>query len=184
MASSNVLILDDEVGILNALIRSLRGAELMIAVATSAEQGLEVLEQGDFKVVISDQRMKGMQGTEFLALVKKLHPQVVTIMLTGHATLETAIRAVNEGGIYRLLTKPWSDSELRESVLSALAKYDAGLHAAQGQRTVARRHREQVQLEQLYPGITAIEKDSSGRVILGALSDLEGNVIKSRLDDE
>lgn len=77
-----------------------------------------------FKLVISDERMIGMQGSELLAILKERYPATLRILLTGHATLEAAMKAVNQGEIYRFFTKPWNDTELKFAICSAIERYD------------------------------------------------------------
>ncbi|MEI7671975.1 MAG: response regulator, partial [Deltaproteobacteria bacterium] len=76
------------------------------------------------KVIVSDEQMEGMQGSELLAEVQRRFPLTIRIMLTGHATLEATMRAVNEGGVYRFLTKPWDEAMLRLALSAAIEKYN------------------------------------------------------------
>lgn len=96
----SVLLVDDEENILKALQRLLMDEDdIEIVTATSGEEGLKLLpDLSGLGVIVSDQRMPGMQGSEFLARVQELYPETVRILLTGHATMEAAIHAVNAGG--------------------------------------------------------------------------------------
>ena len=118
-----VLFVDDEPKVLDGFRRQLR-KHTEILTATSGLEGLDMLEwQGPFAVVVSDMRMPGMSGTEFLAAVRERSPDSVRIVLSGQADLESAIAAVNEGQIFRFLTKPCSADALRGAVDAGLAQH-------------------------------------------------------------
>ena len=104
--NDKILVVDDEQNLLDSLKRQLR-KKFSIITALGPEKGLESFSgQGPFPVVVSDLSMPGMNGIEFLSRVKKCTPESVCILLTGNADLENAIKAVNEGAIFRFLTKP------------------------------------------------------------------------------
>ncbi|HYD59273.1 MAG TPA: EAL domain-containing protein [Noviherbaspirillum sp.] len=107
-----LLLVDDEPNILGALRRQLRGAGYQILTAGSGQEGLSQLEKHEVDVIISDQRMPGMTGVEFLRTVKQLYPDTVRIVLSGFTELQSVTDAVNEGAIYKFLTKPWDDAQL------------------------------------------------------------------------
>lgn len=111
-----LLLLDDEENILNALARLLRREPYRVYTATNAEQAFELLALHDIQVIISDQRMPQMSGTEFLSKVKTMYPQTVRLVLSGYTDLKSVTAAVNEGSIYRFLTKPWDDKQLKEEI--------------------------------------------------------------------
>jgi diguanylate cyclase (GGDEF)-like protein len=118
-AQRTVLIVDDEANVLSALRRLLRRDGYRIITAGSAREGLELLATHSVQVVLSDQRMPGMNGTEFLSRVKELHPQTIRIILSGYTELESVIDAINRGAIYRFFTKPWNDDALRGDIHAA-----------------------------------------------------------------
>jgi len=115
----SLLIVDDEPSILLALKRVLADEGYGVLTAGTAHEGLELLARENIQVVISDQRMPGMSGTEFLGRVKILHPDTVRMVLSGYADLETVTAAVNEGAVYKFLDKPWNNELLREQILEA-----------------------------------------------------------------
>lgn len=120
----SLLIVDDEENNLRALKRVLRGQGYDIQTATSALAGLELLANGQIAVIVSDQRMPGMSGTEFLRRVKLLYPDTVRIVLSGYTDLAAVTAAINEGAIYKFLTKPWEDEALREDIRQAFRLYE------------------------------------------------------------
>ena len=163
---SKILLVDDEANVLSALNRALFDEPYEIITADSAEQALETMKRHSFKVVVSDERMSGMQGSEFLSLVQELYPETIRILLTGHATLEAAIKAVNMGGIYRFFTKPWNDLEIKFAVRSALEKYDLEAENRRLLNTIRQQALELKVLERRYPGITRLVKDRQGSFVL------------------
>lgn len=120
-----ILLVDDEVNITKSLRRLLMQVdEYEIFIGNSGEEGLEhIREEGDIGVIISDQRMPQMTGVEFLGEARKLVPDAVRILLTGYADIEASIAAINQGAVYRYLTKPWQDDELLATVAEAAAHY-------------------------------------------------------------
>ena len=111
-----VLCVDDEANILSALKRSLRGAGYCVLTAGGGEQALAMLEQVPVDVLLSDMRMPGMDGAQLLEQVHARWPQVVRILLTGQANLESSVAAINRGRILRYLRKPWDEVELLGAV--------------------------------------------------------------------
>ena len=118
-----ILLVDDEVNILHALKRVLRKEPYRILTATSGEEGLRLLEQQPVAVVCSDQRMPGMSGVAFLAEVRRRWPQTLRILLTGYADIQAAMDAINRGEVYRFLSKPWKEEELRLLFREAVERY-------------------------------------------------------------
>jgi diguanylate cyclase (GGDEF)-like protein len=119
-----LLLVDDEPNILSALKRLLRGAGLRILSAPGGKEGLEILAAEHVDVIVSDQRMPGMTGVEFLRIVKHSHPETVRMVLSGFTELQSVTDAVNEGAIYKFLTKPWDDTLLRAHILEAFRHKD------------------------------------------------------------
>lgn len=119
--SITLLLVDDEENILNSLRRVLRAEPYRLLVANSGESALEVLTSTSVDLVVSDARMPGMDGATLLAHVQQHWPQCLRILLTGYADVSTTIKAINEGQIYRYVSKPWDDDELRLIIRQALA---------------------------------------------------------------
>ncbi|MGH8613591.1 MAG: response regulator, partial [Gammaproteobacteria bacterium] len=118
-----VLIVDDDPVVVVLLSRLLEQDNYKVLNANSARAGLELLATHPVEVVVSDQVMPEMDGIEFLSRVKELHPETVRIILTGHAEPETITKAVNRGWIYKFMSKPWNDEDLRAQVNEAFAHH-------------------------------------------------------------
>lgn len=116
-----VLFVDDEKNILSALRRLFHGSGNRVLLAESAEEGLALLEDEPVDVVVSDMRMPGMDGSAFLEEVRRRWPDVVRMLLTGFADVASTIQAINRGEVYRYITKPWDDNDLRLIVRNAIA---------------------------------------------------------------
>ena len=114
-----LLLVDDEPNILASLKRLLRRDAYHILTANSGQEGLDVLASHAVDVIVSDQRMPGMLGADFLRKAKLLCPQTIRIMLSGYTELQAVTDAVNEGAIFKFLTKPWEDHQLREHIAEA-----------------------------------------------------------------
>ncbi|HTD06261.1 EAL domain-containing protein [Undibacterium sp.] len=114
-----LLLVDDEPNILASLKRLLRREGYQILLANSGQEGLEILEKNRVDVIISDQRMPNMTGVEFLRTAKISHPDTVRIVLSGYTELQSITDAINEGAIYKFLTKPWEDDQLRSNIQEA-----------------------------------------------------------------
>lgn len=121
--SGRVLFVDDEVGILSALKRVFRRESYEIETAQGGAAGLEVFRRFRPAVVISDYRMPGMSGVEFLAKARAIDPETVRLMLTGCTDLPAAEAAINQGEVWRFLTKPWDEGDLRDTVASANERF-------------------------------------------------------------
>jgi response regulator RpfG family c-di-GMP phosphodiesterase len=120
-----VLFVDDEEHILKSLKRLLRKEPYQVFTAVGGEAGLEVLEENpDIQMVVSDQRMPGMCGTEFLAKVKAKYPETIRLVLSGFAEASAIVDAINEGEVFRFIAKPWTDEDLKSTFRQCLEHYD------------------------------------------------------------
>jgi two-component system NtrC family sensor kinase len=121
---TRILCVDDERNVLRALERIFLDEDYEILTAASGEEGLQVLgDSPQVQVVISDFRMPGMNGVEFLKEVFKRRPQTIRIVLSGYADTAAVVAAINEGKIYKFIPKPWNDDELRMTVAKALEHF-------------------------------------------------------------
>lgn len=123
-AQRTILLVDDEENILSALTRLLRRDGYRILRAGSGREALELLASNKVGVILSDQRMPEMSGVEFLRKAKELYPETLRIVLSGYTDLKSVTDAINEGAVYKFLTKPWEDELLRIHVREAFELYE------------------------------------------------------------
>lgn len=112
MNKIRILYIDDEVNNLNSFKASFRKI-YDIYVADSAAVGLDILNEKEIDILLVDQRMPTMTGVEFLESIAEIFPDVIKILITGYIDIEILINAINKGHIYRYLSKPWNDEELK-----------------------------------------------------------------------
>jgi PAS domain S-box-containing protein len=120
-----LLYMDDEVNLLAAVRRALRHSGYRVLTASSAEEAFEILATNEVGVILCDQRMPGMSGTEFLSRVKQMYPNAVRMVLSGYTDLQSVTDAVNRGAIFKFLTKPWIEEELAEAVRDAFVEFES-----------------------------------------------------------
>lgn len=118
-----ILVVDDEVEIIKSLRRQFM-RQYKVNIASSADEALKILKEKPIQVIISDQRMPGMNGSEFLSEVEKKYPDSIRMLLTGFADINAVIQAVNDGNIFRYVTKPWNPIELDNIVGEAFERHE------------------------------------------------------------
>lgn len=177
---TNLCIVDDEANVLNALRRMLFNAAappalpgLQVTVFTSPIEALEHVGNHPVDLVISDYRMPVMDGVSFLLRVKELQPDAARIILSACTDMAGIVRAINEAGIFRFVSKPWSDVELKTAVAQALAHRELLVEnrrladEVRCQRgIVSRQQLELARLEAEAPGITRVRWTEDGGVLL------------------
>ena len=119
-----ILCVDDEANILHSIKRLLRKEGYRLLTASSGVEGLKILEENDVHLILSDQRMPHMSGTEFLAAVSKKYPDVIRIILTGYTEVDSITESINKGNIYKFFLKPWNDQNLKLEIGKALEQYE------------------------------------------------------------
>ncbi|MEO5933854.1 MAG: EAL domain-containing protein [Duganella sp.] len=118
-----LLIVDNEASLVSAIKRALRSEGYRIVAAASAEEALDVLARTPVQVILCEHRLPGMSGPKFLAIATRLYPDTMRLILSGYTELESVLEAVNRGEIYRFLTKPWDDAQLRQNIGDAFRRY-------------------------------------------------------------
>jgi diguanylate cyclase (GGDEF)-like protein/PAS domain S-box-containing protein len=121
--AQTLLIVDDDVNVLASLHRLFRRDGYQILTAASPTEAFELLALHAVQVIVCDQRMPAMSGTEFLSKVKEMYPETIRIILSGYTGLEAVLDAINRGAIYRFYTKPWDDTQLRDNIRLAFHHY-------------------------------------------------------------
>lgn len=120
---SVLLVIDDEMPILNSLKRLLRNESYRIKVANTTSEALDILASERVQVILSEQKMPDMSGTEFFEKMKFMYPDTIRMILSGFTDLDTVVDAVNRGSVFKFLTKPWDDQVLKKDIYEAFADY-------------------------------------------------------------
>ena len=177
---SNLLIVDDEAHVLSALRRMLLNADappllpdLKLKSFTSPIAALEHVRSHHVDLVVTDYRMPVMDGVSFLMHVKELQPDTARIILSACTDMEGIVRAINEAGIFRFVSKPWSDSELKTNIAQVLAHRELLVEnrmladQVRCQRgVISQQQHELARLEYESPGITRVRWTADGGVLL------------------
>ncbi len=164
-----ILLVDDDESVLSGLKRALYDEPFSISTESVPAKALRLVASNDFDVVVSDHDMPEMSGAIFLEEVRKLDPTVVCFMLTGKATLDMAIAAINEGIVDRFFCKPCNHVDLAASIRSALEQRAL---LSESRRLLWMYRRQEAQMERLereYPNLTKVDRDDSGAILLDDL---------------
>lgn len=176
---STLLLVDDEEKVLNSLIRLFRKDNYKILTALSGTDGLEVLSNNKVDLILSDYMMPGMKGVEFLSESKKITPDSIRIMLTGFADLQATMDAINKGEVYRFMTKPWDDDDLRLTIRQSLDYRNLYMENRRLADTVRKQNSLIEDLEKKHPGISDVATDGHGVLVIDEddLEDLEKDLL-------
>ena len=153
-----VLCVDDEPSILRSLQWLLK-KEFDVTIAASGQEALELLRSNDFDVIISDQRMPGMMGSEFLREARKISPRSMRILLTGYSDLQAILRSVNDGEVFRFVNKPWNIKELPRIIADAASISKSHSNEEQTSGMGASEFRDSEQLDTGEESILLIDDD-------------------------
>jgi len=169
-----VLFVDDEPNVTEGLKRFLRKEPYKMLSAESAKEALEILATEKVDVVVSDEKMPGITGSEFLALVCKKYPDTIRMMLTGQLSMATAINAINEGEVYRFFIKPCNEQELAYAIRQALKQKELMIEA---KRLLEASKQQASVIEKLkveHPELVEVERDKDGAIVIdNILSDTD-----------
>lgn len=166
MSKNTILAVDDEYFMLDLITRCLANEKYKILTAQSAEEGLRLLKNHEIHLVISDQRMPGMSGLTFLTKIKAHYPDIITIILTGYADIETVLEAINSAGVYKFMVKPMNMLDLKITVQRALELRQMIIDKNILSNKITAYEARLKELERMHPGITNYEKDQDGNIIL------------------
>lgn len=161
-----VLLVDDEDFVRKALLRALRREPYDIEQAEGPRRALQLLEERPFDVIVADHLMPEMTGLQLFQITRNRWPDTMRIILTGHADMQTAIDAINQGEIYRFLTKPWDDVDLKITLFNACERLDLERENRRLLAMVRRQAEVLGQIEQDHPGISRVRRDADGAILL------------------
>jgi DNA-binding NtrC family response regulator len=181
--TATILFVDDEHHVTDALLRVMRLLPFELLSATSAAGALEILKTVHVDVVVSDEQMPGMSGSVFLAQVRRLYPHTIRIILSGQASLEAAVRAINEGEVYRFFLKPCNPTDLTFTIKQALAHKKL---ERQSRRLLREFQKQAALIEKARhsSALTHLDTDDQGAIVIDELDgegDLDSLVEKMEL---
>ena len=161
-----IFIVDDEEGVTAALRRSLRREGYEVATCNDPKEALVRLKTESYDMLISDHLMPGMTGTELVKICRDRYPDMMRLMLTGQPDMQMVIKAINEGQVYRFITKPWDDVELKVTLWMAFEQLDL---ERENRRLLTLVRQQQSLIEKLErdnPGINTVMRDDTGAILL------------------
>ena len=161
-----VLLLDDEPNVTAGLKRALHSEPWKILTAATTGGAFDILSRESVDVVVSDERMPGMSGSQFLSAVRKKYPHTIRMILSGQADLEAAVRAINEGEVYRFLLKPCNPADLRITIRQALEHKQLVELSRKLLREYEKKQTLLDELERANPGITLVTTDEHGAICM------------------
>ena len=163
----HIMLVDDDENVLRALKRVLAQDHYHIETFNSGTEALKRIKAGgEFDLAISDYRMPGMDGVFFLTTLNQLRPGILRMVLSGYTDLDALLGAINEAHIFRFLTKPWHNYELRTTVAHALMHH-AVLMENQRLANQVRAQREELErLEAEHTGIMHVRRHQDGSIIM------------------
>jgi two-component system, probable response regulator PhcQ len=161
-----VLVVDDEPTVTASLRRLFHKEPWRILEAHSGEDALEIFGRESIDVIVTDEEMPGMSGCDLLARVRRQHPETVRMVLTGRASLDLVIRAVNEGEIYRFFLKPCQMEDLAVSIRQAVELKRLRDENQMLADTLHAQNLLLAEMERQNPGITLITRDSEGAIVI------------------
>jgi len=175
--NNSIMVVDDERNILNSLFRVFKMEGYNVLMAESGKAGLELLRHNSVAVVISDYRMPDMDGVEFLNNVKGIAPDTVRFMLTGYADTKAVISAINTGEVYRFVTKPWDDGELKSAIHAAVERFNL---VEENRRLAELTKRQNALLVEVNQGLEAKVEEKTKKIREGFFSfvGLYGDIIE------
>lgn len=173
--TATILLVDDEPQVTEALKRALRREPYTFLTAISADEAQGLLERQHVDVVISDEQMPGVSGSQFLSSVRKQFPHTIRMILSGQASLEAAVRAINEGEVYRFFLKPCNATDLMFTVQQALAHKRLEEQSRKLLREYQRQAATLARVEHSSPGLLRLDTDDDGAVVVSE-SDGHGDV--------
>jgi DNA-binding NtrC family response regulator len=160
-----ILVVDDEEMFIEYIQRVMSDENYNVITVASGQEGLDILEKQQVSMVISEYEIPLMNGLEFLEKVRIIYPNILTIMVTEHADIELAIRAINEAGVYKFLLKPLDDIYFKNMIKKTLESLQVIKERDVLIRKVKTHESTLKDLEKRYPGITKVERDEDGYIL-------------------
>jgi two-component system probable response regulator PhcQ len=160
-----ILVVDHEESFIEYIQRMMTDENYNLITVASGQEGLDVLEKQQVSMVISEYEIPLMNGLEFLEKVRIIYPNILTVMVTDHADIDLAIKAINEAGVYKFLLKPLDDIDFKNMIKKTLESLQVIKERDVLIRKVKTHESTLKDLEKRYPGITKVERDEDGYIL-------------------
>jgi two-component system, probable response regulator PhcQ len=160
-----ILVVDHEESFIEYIQRMMSDENYNLITVASGQEGLDVLEKQQVSMVISEYEIPLMNGLEFLEKVRIIYPNILTVMVTDHADIDLAIKAINEAGVYKFLLKPLDDIDFKNMIKKTLESLQVIKERDVLIRKVKTHESTLKDLEKRYPGITKVERDEDGYIL-------------------
>ncbi|MBX7138937.1 MAG: response regulator [Oligoflexia bacterium] len=178
MTEIRVLVVDDDPAFLASIKRGLHGHGYLISTTTKPTEALELLDRNGYDIMIIDEKMPLLSGSELLRIVSSRFPNLVSIMLTGHADLQCATKAINQGNVFRFLQKPCSMDLILDTVREALRHLDR-LKTRENLHELIQMQSSYIEnLERQHPGISKVTFDEEGAFVLEPIKQDPAQILK------
>ena len=162
-----VLAVDDEARVLQSVKRVfIDDANLEILTTDDPIEALDIVRKRDIDLLLVDQQMPAMKGTELLARALRIRADIITMVLTGYSDVEVILNAINEVGVYKFLLKPWRNEDLYWTIVRALENREVVETNKLLSSEIKKRDRFIQNLEEKHPGITKVERNEFGVVLI------------------
>jgi DNA-binding NtrC family response regulator len=179
-----VLIVDDDHHILEMVANALFNEPYTVITAESAEEALALLDEEPVDLILSDEMMPGMPGSDFLAIVRKKYPDAVRMMFTSTPTLELAIKAINDGHVYHFFEKPVKAVDLIVNIRRALSHKDLLAVSRLMLKEFKKQKALLKHLEEVHPGISRVERDESGAIVIDEGDRVDWDELVKEINEE
>lgn len=161
-----VVCVDDDADVLRSIARSLRDLPVEVLTCLLPQEALELVALRDIAVLISDYEMPTMNGVDLVAAARRIRPETVRMLVTGHKSYDTAVDGINQGEVFRYIGKPFVPSQLRQNVTDAVARHlELTVSSAERERA-SRRERIAADLEIEHPNLTRVDRTRDGSYLI------------------
>lgn len=166
MEEASILFVDDEEGIFSAFKRQISCLPVKLFYAPNGEEAIKILYSEKIDILISDERMPGMTGSELISDVRERFPNIVSIIITGYADFDAVLKSINSGQVYKYILKPWDKIEMVMTIKNAIEfKKDKEL-ISKLKYEISIKEKELKYLKLKFPDIFDVKKDEDGRIII------------------
>ncbi len=166
MSEAKILFVDDEEKVFNAFKREVSFLPIDLFYASNGEEALKILERENIDILISDERMPGIKGSELISIVREKFPEVVSIIITGYSDFDAIMKAINSGQVYKYILKPWNKLEMIMTIKNALEFKRDKVLIKKLKEQLLEKENLIYELEKRFPGISSVRKDEDGSIVL------------------